>query len=297
MKVLLTGSSGQLGKKIKSNLRNDLEIISPPSSEFDLSKPNSLKKLIRHIEPNLIINSAAYTNVDNAEVEQDLSFLINSESPKIIAQEANLLSIPLVHISTDYVFDGSKEGLYLETDRPSPLNVYGESKFVGEKNVLECHDQAFVLRASWIYDSYGNNFLNTILRLLISEEEISVVKDQIGSPTSVETIVHTLDSVVARILDLNNNPKPFNYGIYHFCSEGSASWYDFAKKIKEHCKLSTHTAEISPILSSEYNYIAERPLNSRLSCNKIMKEFGVKQTDWKTQLVRVMSKHPFNNAI
>jgi len=285
MRILLTGCTGQVGRELYSLLTPLGEVIAPDRSMFDLSDPESLSRKICGWKPDLIVNPAAYTAVDQAETDSEIAFTVNADAPKVIAQEANQLGVPLIHYSTDYVFDGKKELPYLESDQPAPLNIYGESKLQGELNVIQYHDKHVILRTSWVYSAYGNNFLKTMLRLFSEKKEISVVSDQYGVPTSAKMLAGVTVEVINKVLDCDDN-----WGIYHASAKGKASWYEFAQEIfiRVKDKKEINDVEINRILTEEYGFIAKRPESSVLNSDKLDRCFGVNREDWKNYLSRCL---------
>ncbi|MEN0106758.1 MAG: dTDP-4-dehydrorhamnose reductase, partial [Pseudomonas sp.] len=236
---------------------------------------------VRNLRPDLIINAAAYTAVDLAESEAEQAFAINATAPGVLAEEANALGIPLIHYSTDYVFDGSKNAPYHEDDPTQPLGVYGQSKLAGEQAIAAVGGQYLILRTSWVYSLYGRNFLLTMQRLLQEREELRVVSDQIGAPTWAGTIASTTAALISHW----QNGKPGPWGIYHLSGQGETSWFGFASAIGEHLHANGKPcARLVPIASSEYPTPAQRPLNSRLDCARLQTAWQVQLPAWHTAL-------------
>ena len=236
---------------------------------------------MRAIRPDLIINAAAHTAVDQAQSEPELAFAINATAPGIFAQEAFELGVPLIHYSTDYVFDGSKETPYVEDDEPNPLSVYGESKLAGERAIRLVQGQHLILRTSWVYSSHGKNFLLTMQRLLQEKPELRVVADQIGAPTWAGTIATSTRALIERW----RAGQPGAWGTYHLTAHGETSWFGFAQAIGEQLlAMDKPCAVLEAIPSSAYPTPAPRPLNSRLDCSRLAREWGVVQPDWHTAL-------------
>jgi len=276
-RILLTGSTGQVGWELHRSLMPLGEIIAPNRKQFDLANPESLRSKIQEWKPDIIINPAAYTAVDQAEDEAELAFTINAAAPKVLAEEASRLKIPLIHYSTDYVFDGKKETPYTEQDAPNPLNVYGESKLVGENTIQKTTEQHLILRTSWVYSHRRNNFLTTMLKLFQEKEEIKVVDDQVGAPTSSRILAET---TAALFNNGNHQNNIMLEGIYHLTASGNTTWYDFAKEIQTALDLKEKT-NIIPISSKEYATKAIRPPMSLLNNDKITTEISIIQPDWK----------------
>jgi len=276
-RILLTGSTGQVGWELHRSLIPLGEIIAPNRKQFDLANPESLRSKIQEWKPDIIINPAAYTAVDQAEDEAELAFTINAAAPKVLAEEASRLKIPLIHYSTDYVFDGKKETPYTEQDAPNPLNVYGESKLVGENTIQKTTEQHLILRTSWVYSHRRNNFLTTMLKLFQEKEEIKVVDDQVGAPTSSRILAET---TAALFNNGNHQNNIMLEGIYHLTASGNTTWYDFAKEIQTALDLKEKT-NIIPISSKEYATKAIRPPMSLLNNDKITTEISIIQPDWK----------------
>lgn len=278
--ILVTGANGQLGLCLKdiSFTYPNLNFHFKNSTELDITNENNLKKLFSRINFDYCINCAAYTNVDKAETEKERAYLVNAEAVKLLAQTCKNHNTTLIHISTDFVFDGSKNSPYTEMDMPNPINVYGASKLKGEQHIKDTFDKYFILRTSWVYSAYGNNFVKTMIRLGLERDEISVVNDQIGSPT----FAVDLAKVILQIISL----KSHNYGTYHFSNEGTISWYGFALEIFRKKNIS---ATIIPISSKEFHSIAKRPKHSTLDTTKIKLNFHLDIPIWSESLRTVLN--------
>lgn len=289
MKILLTGSNGQVGFELEKKLRQLCEVIATDRGELDLSHPDAIKKYVDKIKPDLIINPAAYTAVDKAESEKSLAHQINVDAPNILREKASELDIPLIHFSTDYVFDGLKEEAYVETDKTNPQSVYGKTKCEGEEKV-RLHPEHIILRTSWVFGSHGNNFLKTILRLIAEKDSLNIVGDQWGSPASASM----LSDVTLKIADSILHNKNFNdYGTYHVTNEGETNWFGYAKFIAEEAiglglRAKCKPDHIHSILTSEYPTAAARPLNSRLNCEKLKKTFMLELPNWQSEVKKVL---------
>ena len=279
VKVLVTGGRGQLAKCIKmaSKRRADLNISFEDSSLFDITNSSQMRVyLSKNKDFEFLINCAAYTNVDLAEKNKDKAYQVNAEGAEKLAKICKEFNIKLVHISTDFVFDGSSTRPYKETDLPNPSSVYGASKLQGEKNIMERLSSYFIIRTSWLYSEFGSNFVKTILRLADTQKEIKVVSDQIGSPTNA----HDLADFLLEIISINST----NYGTYHFSNTGETSWYGFAKEVFRICNVS---ADLRPISSSAYASLANRPKYSVLDTKKGKKTFNVNPDYWVDSLKKV----------
>jgi len=269
MKILVTGKNGQLGRSIQNLISNFNchEFILVGREELDLSSSEGISKYFgTHSYFDVIVNCAAYTAVDRAEDETDLADKINHQAVKKLAEFANSKNAKFIHISTDYVFDGKNESLYLESDNPNPINVYGKTKLLGEKTVLETMpNNALIIRTSWIYSEFGNNFVKTMLKLGYEKNEINVVSDQIGSPTYAIDLARAILHIISND---NFSKKSFPTEIFHFSNMGETSWSDFAKEI---FKVSNLNCKVTPIDSEQYPTPAIRPQNTTLSKEKITK--------------------------
>jgi dTDP-4-dehydrorhamnose reductase len=283
MVVLVTGANGQLGQAIQFIAPNYpvIKFIFCDSKILDITNQIDCKEVFYKTKPNYCVNTAAYTAVDKAESEPDKAKLINVEGAKNIAEACKEFDTKLIHISTDFVFDGSKNTPYKEIDLPNPKGVYGQTKLDGEKAIQEVISNYFIIRTSWVYSQFANNFMKTMLRLASEREAISVVNDQIGTPTNA---VDLAEALVQIILTDNKQPTTKNYGIYHFSNVGNCSWYDFAKEIFRANKISIN---LQPIPTTSYPTPAERPKYSVLDKSKIIRVFGVEIKDWKESLKKV----------
>ncbi|MCP4603642.1 MAG: dTDP-4-dehydrorhamnose reductase [Proteobacteria bacterium] len=284
--VFLTGRNGQVGYELNSILRNIGRVVAVDVDELDLTDEATIRKMIREIQPSLIINPAAYTAVDQAESEPEPAFQVNETAPGILSEEAARLDIPIIHFSTDYVFDGKKRTPYLEDDMPNPTSVYGKSKLAGEHAVIRSGARHVILRLSWVYGVRGSNFLSTMLRLGQERKELRIVSDQHGAPTWSKEIA-AATSTVAKALLRSKIPS----GIYNLPASGETTWYDFAVKIFDLGKrLVPMPPVIIPIPSSEYPTPAKRPQYSILSGQKLEDTLGTTLPHWEQQLHSVMEK-------
>ncbi|MBR7799031.1 dTDP-4-dehydrorhamnose reductase [Undibacterium fentianense] len=296
MKILLTGTSGQLGQSLVKALNDVCELITPNRHELDLSNVASIAPYIQQCKPDLIINPAAYTAVDLAEKERETAFRVNAQAPTVFAQEAKKLGIGLIHFSTDYVFDGSKatangEQLpYNEQDSCKPLNVYGASKLAGEQAITESGCQHLILRTSWVYSDFGKNFLLTILRLAKEKTDLNIVNDQWGTPSSTLFLSDVTKQIWLQMQGANNAASWWqnHSGIYHLTPDGFTNWCEFSQEIVNSAShlglLDMPRPNIHGIPSSAYPTPAQRPMNSRLDKTKIIRDFGITIPDWRTAL-------------
>lgn len=294
MKILLFGKNGQVGWELQRSLAplGELIALNSTSEEFcgDLTNLIGLKKTIRKIAPDIIVNAAAYTAVDKAESEPELAHILNAQAPDILAQEARQLNAWLVHYSTDYVFNGAGNQPYLETDVTDPLNIYGKTKLEGEKNIITSGCSYLIFRTSWIYATNGNNFIKTILRLAQQRDKLKVVNDQIGSPTGAELLA---DITAYTLFSLKHKPEVS--GLYHLAAGGCTSWYDFARFILEYARcvnfpLKIQSDTLLPIASKDFPLPAKRPLNSRLNTNKLENTFNLILPAWQTGASRTLTE-------
>ncbi len=287
MKILLTGATGQVGWELARTLMPLGDVIAVNRRQVNLADLSSIQAAVRRFNPDVIVNPAAYTAVDKAETEQAQAFLINAEAPGILAEEAKKINALLVHYSTDYVFDGSKDGLYMEDDLTNPANVYGQSKLAGEQAIQAAGCDYLVLRTSWVYASRGNNFLKTILRLAAEREELKIVSDQIGAPTWARLIAEVTAHVVRQGV-MERKTVGFTSGVYHLTSSGETSWYGFARQIvdiiQEQGLMPLKNKAIHPIPTAGYPLPAKRPANSRLSCTLLEQQFGLSLPSWDNAL-------------
>lgn len=279
MRILLTGTTGQVGYELVQSLRGLGEIVTVNRPEMDLADLKKVREVIRTIKPTLIINPAAYTDVEKAESEPELAMRINGEAPAVMAEEARKLSATIIHYSTDYVFDGSKGSPYVEEDRAQPLNAYGASKLVGERGVQAAGASYLILRTSWIYGMRGRNFLTTVQRLARDGEELRIVNDQYGVPTWAHTIA-TATARVVRCAEKSKDAQEWwqrHTGLYHLAAQGNTTWYGFAQAIAQQLPAANKPI-VTPIKSYERRSVAERPKYSVLECARWVAAFGALPT-------------------
>lgn len=277
MVVLVTGANGQVGQAIQFVAKNYpyINFHFCNSADLDITNPANCESVFNLIQPDFCINTAAYTAVDKAESEPEKAHLINVIGAKNIAATCANFSTKLIHISTDFVFDGTKNQPYTETDLPNPIGVYGQTKLEGEIAIQEVLPAHFIIRTSWVYSEFGANFMKTMVRLATERTSLSVVNDQIGTPTNAVDLANAIMDI---ILNKTNNQK---YGIYNFSNEGQCSWYDFAKKIIE---INHITVQITPIPTTQFPTPAKRPNYSVLDKEKIKQAFGISINDWQITL-------------
>lgn len=287
MKILLTGTSGQVGYELHQALRGAAELVTPSRNEMDLANLAQIREFIQQVKPDIIINPGAYTAVDKAETEADLAMTINAHAPAVMAEEARKLGAAIVHYSTDYVFDGTKEGPYVEDDPTSPCNVYGKTKVAGEQAIQASGARHLILRTSWVYSLRGNNFLLTMLRLASQRDELRIVADQHGAPTWSRTIARTTARMLPALLA---HDQPDMQGIYHLTAQGQSTWYGFARTIFEKA-MPDRKLSVIPIASSEYPVPAPRPKNSVMSSEKLMARFGSLPA-WQDALSECLNEMP-----
>jgi len=288
-KILLTGTTGQVGWELRRALMPLGEIIAPDRHALDLANPDSIRAMIRNVQPDAIVNPAAYTAVDKAESEPELAIAINSIAPEIMAEEALRLRAVMIHYSTDYVFDGQKTTPYTEQDPTNPLGVYGKTKLAGEQAIQAVGGAHLILRTSWVYSRMGKNFLLTMLRLARERQELKVVNDQIGAPTWSRSIAEITAAIMFADLD---RWQDFN-GIYHLSASGKTNWYEFAKEIlaNDPDRSKQIIEQLIPITTAEYPTPAQRPAYSLLDCSKLIDRFQLHIPDWLEVLKLAIESH------
>ena len=285
-KFLITGAKGQVGYCLTQQLQGKHEILAVDRDELDITDQSAVKNAVENFRPDVIINAAAHTAVDRAETEVELSEAINVKGPQYLAEAAKNVGAAILHISTDYVFDGQREGKYKETDATDPQGIYGKTKLEGEQAVAKANDKFIVLRTAWVFGEHGNNFVKTMLRLAKTRNTLGVVADQIGGPTYAGDIAHTLIQIAEKII----NGETVEYGVYHFTGEPYVSWCDFAKAIFDEA-ISQNVLEKAPLVNAittaDYPTPAKRPANSCLDLTKIHQVFGIQPSDWQTALKNI----------
>ncbi|WP_413741254.1 dTDP-4-dehydrorhamnose reductase [Sodalis sp. RH15] len=283
MKILLTGAKGQLGRCFQDRIPADWQVKATDSDSLDITDISQVEKVITEFKPDLVVNAAAYTAVDKAENEPQLARLINAIGPENLAIVTKRVNAFFVHVSTDYVFDGSSSLPYNEAAATHPLSVYGLTKLEGERAVLGIYPQAIIIRTAWVFSEYGNNFVKTMLRLARERESLSIVNDQRGCPTYAGDIAQAIIQLYC---------QKTTGGIYHFCGDREVSWKEFTEEIitiAETQKLIPRRPQIKGISTSEYPTAAHRPAYSTLDCNKI-ESYGIYPSDWATALITCISK-------
>ena len=280
MKILLTGAGGQVGYELERSLQGLGQVVAVDRARMDLADLDQVRDVIRSVRPNLIVNPAAYTAVDKAESEPELARRINAEAPGVMAAEAKALGAAMVQYSTDYVFDGSKAGAYVETDPTGPINVYGQTKLEGELAIAAAGVPHLILRTSWVYGMRGKNFLLTMLRLAKERDALRVVSDQHGAPTWSRTIADSTAVVLAQARAGGPAWWEANRGIYHLSSQGQTTWCGFTEAIVEQARLE---CRVEPITSADYPVPARRPKNSVMDSSKLINRFCA-LPDWRRAL-------------
>jgi dTDP-4-dehydrorhamnose reductase len=299
VKILLLGANGQVGREIPEAVEQSedksIEVIALDRGQLDITQETIVSQQISAIRPSIVINAAAYTAVDKAEKEPELAFAVNRDAAVYIAKACSNNNIPLIHISTDYVFDGEKEGAYQEEDAVNPQSVYGQSKWEGEEAVRNSLKQHIILRTSWVFGVYGKNFVYTMIRLARQKEELRVVNDQYGCPTSAASIASALVAISLQI----DNGENKSWGTYHYCGKPETTWYQFAKTIIDTSKdkLEYKVKNVVPISTDEFPTPARRPQNSTLDCDKFRSVFHVEQADWKQDLQAMLEHEHFMRSV
>jgi dTDP-4-dehydrorhamnose reductase len=287
MRILLTGVSGQVGGALCPLLAARGTIIAPSSSEFDLSKPETLTDRLKELRPDLIVNPAAYTAVDRAEEQCELAFLVNAKGPEVIAQWAAKHCVPLVHFSTDYVFDGFGDAPRREDSPTGPTSVYGASKLAGDMAIMAAGGPHLIVRTSWVYAAKGTNFLRTIARLACERKELRIVADQVGAPTTARAIGNALADIVLPNLANLNDLFARRGGVVNLACAGETSWHEFAGAIVDGLRdrgVELQVETVVPIATADFPTKAKRPSNSRLDLSRLRDEFGVVMPDWRDAL-------------
>jgi dTDP-4-dehydrorhamnose reductase len=302
-KILLTGKGGQVGSELHCLLPRLGDLVAPDRRELDLLDPDSIRRVVRDIRPQLIVNAAAYTKVDAAESDEANAHAVNAIAPAVLAEEAKKLGAVVVHYSTDYVFDGAKATPYDEIDPANPISVYGKTKLAGEQAIRSSGVPHLIFRTAWVYATRGRNFLLTILRLATEKEELRIVRDQTGAPTCASEVAAATSKILAGICERNNGGPLFPEvsGTYHMSAAGQTTWHDFAKTILEAAGATSHNIvwlaaatggrpliarRVIPISAEEFRSPAHRPAYSVLSNTRLFQTFGVALPDWRTQLQR-----------
>jgi len=289
-RILVFGRVGQVGWELRHKLAclGQISVVDYPEADF--ANADSIRSAVRAVEPTVIVNAAAYTAVDKAESQLDLAMAINATGPGVLAEEAKRLGTLLVHYSTDYVFDGTKQGAWVETDAPNPLNIYGKSKLAGDLAIQASGCDHLIFRTSWVYGARGSNFLLTMLRLAQERPELRIVADQIGAPTTSECIAQATSDVLAQILAPGSAGLDGRSGIYNLTNTGEVSWHGFAKAILTDAstRFGIPLPSLAPIKTSDFPRPAQRPANSTLSVQRLEDTFGVVMPHWEFALSLVL---------
>ena len=292
-RVLIVGASGQVGRALQHSFAGHAQVIATDHKTLDLTVPDRIRDVVRQVRLDVILNAAAYTG-DRAESEPELAMVVNAHAPEVLAEEALLCNAILVHYSTDYVFDGAKQGPWTESDAPNPLNTYGDTKLAGEEAIRQVGGRYLIFRTSWVYGPHGKNFLNTMLRLGRERDRLSIVDDQFGAPTTSLELARATHLVLKGIGSDRFRPPEVWSGVYHMTCSGSITWYGFARAIFDRTAhlLSGHPLEVVPALSCDYPTAAKRPRNSALSNERLQQRFGIHLAPWETALNQVIAKLP-----
>ncbi|MEJ2793820.1 dTDP-4-dehydrorhamnose reductase [Iodobacter sp. LRB] len=295
LRILLTGKNGQLGFELQRSLAVLGSVIAVDREDCDLSDPDAIRALVARTQPHVIVNPAAHTAVDKAESEHELAHAINTIAPQVLADEAAKIGALLVHYSTDYVFDGTKDGWYSETDTPNPQSVYGKTKLAGELAIAAANPRHLIFRTSWVFGAHGGNFLKTILRLAGEREELKIIADQHGAPTAASLLADVTAHAIRQVLQTESVAESKScdlYGTYHLVAGGSTTWHGYAQSVVELAKsagVAIKAAQILPIPTSAYPLPAVRPANSQLSTEKLQAAFGLCMPDWQKGVTQVMT--------
>lgn len=290
MRIVVTGRDGQVARSLaERGAESGHEIVALGRPELDLTAdPATIAAALTAARPDAIVSAAAYTAVDKAEADADLAFQVNAKGAGAVASAAAALGVPLVHLSTDYVFEGSKDSPYTEDDPTGPTGVYGASKLAGERAVLDAHANSAILRTAWVYSPFGANFVKTMLRLAADRDEVAVVADQRGSPTSALDIA---DGILAVVSNLASRPDRELRGTFHLTGAGEASWAEFAQEIfAASAEAGGPSARVRHIGTADYPTPARRPANSRLDCSKLAQAHGVQLPDWRGSTKQVVRR-------
>jgi len=280
--ILVTGAGGQVAHEL-AIAKSEHRIVALSKKQLDITDPKQINDAFDEYHPDVVINAAAYTQVDRAEDESELAYAINRDAVSKLAQACSRIDIPLLHISTDYVFDGNKSGAYNEDDETAPTGVYGASKAAGEAALQTVLERHVILRTSWVFSATGNNFVKTMLRFGGERDELNVVNDQFGCPTSAQSIAAALLHITERFL----RGDAIEWGTYHYCGQPETTWHGFAGQIFQQAR-GFHNLKLNEIPTSEYPTPVARPLNSVLDCSKFMAQFNSAQPDWSEDLESIL---------
>lgn len=287
MRLAVTGKNGQVVSAVQALANDELEIVSLGRPELDVAQPETVLKALRDAKPDVVISAAAYTAVDKAESEPDIAFAVNRDGARAVALAARDLGIPIIHLSTDYVFDGTKATPYVESDPTGPTSIYGRSKLEGEQAVAEATGDYAILRTAWVYSEYGNNFVKTMLRLSENRDEINVVSDQFGCPTSANDIAAAVVTIARKLVE---DSSASLRGVFHLSGTGETNWANFAKQIFAFSEENGGKSMIvNDITTAQYPTPARRPANSRLDCSKLEAVYGIRLPNWQTSTRAVVT--------
>jgi dTDP-4-dehydrorhamnose reductase len=290
MKILVAGGQGQLARALveQAHAREGVQLVAMGRPQLDLCAPDTILRAIDAVRPDLVVNAAAYTAVDKAESDEAAAFALNCDAAAALAAAAKAAGCPIVHVSTDYVFDGANAWAYVETDPTGPTGVYGRSKLAGEAAVMNANPEHLIVRTAWVYAPYGNNFLKTMVRLARERPELRVIADQRGNPTYAP---HLAAAMLAVATQLGARDRPPAWGIYHAASSGETTWHGFAAAIVEAGKrLGVPQVPVTPITTADYPTPSKRPANSCLDCSKLEHTFGVHLPPWQQGVHECMSR-------
>ena len=297
MRILVAGGQGQVGSALAQlGTEQELDLVALGRSDLDITDAASIAEAFEKYQPELLINAAAYTAVDKAESEAELAYAINETATALLADACSAANIPMLHISTDYVFDGSKVGLYTEDDPVNPLAVYAKSKEAGERALRERVERHIILRTSWVFGVQGNNFVKTMVRLAKDRDRLTVVADQFGGPSSARGIAEALLTIAAQY----EKNASVAWGTYHYCQKPYVSWHQFAQAIIERAAemgLVDHPVEVAPIPSSEFPTPVTRPANSRLDTTSLTQALGIKDTEWSLDVDAVLKSLQLDTTV
>jgi dTDP-4-dehydrorhamnose reductase len=293
MKILVTGKNGQVGFELQRALAPLGEVIPVDHSECDLADAEAIRALVRRVAPDVIVNPAAYTAVDKAESDAATAFAVNTEAPRVLGEEAARLGALVVHYSTDYVFNGTKEGAYAESDTPDPQSVYGRSKHEGEVALAAANPRHVILRTSWVVGAHGGNFAKTMLRLAGERERLTVVADQFGAPTSAALLADVTAQLIRQ--HQREGSEGFPYGTYHVAAGGETSWHEYARFVIAEAlaagkPLKATPEAVAPLATADYPTPAKRPANSRLNTARFTDTFGLRLPHWQEGLRHVLQQ-------
>jgi dTDP-4-dehydrorhamnose reductase len=293
MRILLTGMNGQLGFELRRALAPLGEVVAVGQADCDLADADALRTLVRRVAPGVIVNPAAYTAVDRAESDEATARAVNAVAPGVLGEEAARLGALVVHYSTDYVFDGRKDGAYTEDDAPAPQSVYGSTKLAGERALAAATAHHLILRTSWVVGAHGGNFAKTMLRLAAERDQLKVVADQFGAPTSAALLADVTAQLVGQYRRADG--ASFPYGTYHVCASGATSWHEYARFVVRAAldagkELKATPDSVLPLATAEYPTPARRPANSRLDTARLRDTFGLYLPPWQDGVRHVLAQ-------